>query len=161
MSDLGLGVMMAALKGNRETVEAHNEAMGKRIKSIDFGGHDPKSDAKEEYEDGANRLDIHFTDGTGIRFTDDGQSCCEERYMTCDDDVTAFVGAVFVEAEIREGNEVITEYSDTHEQEFLVINTSLGSFTVANHNEHNGYYGGFSIIVRSIEYETKTEGHNE
>ena len=37
---------------------------------------------------------------------------------------------------------------DCHEVQFLEVKTSKGSFTMSSHNEHNGYYGGFSIEVR-------------
>jgi hypothetical protein len=30
---------------------------------------------------------------------------------------------------------------------FLEIHTDRGSFTMANHNVHNGYYGGFAVEV--------------
>lgn len=32
-----------------------------------------------------------------------------------------------------------------HEVQFLHVKTSKGSFAVSNHNEHNGYYGGFNV----------------
>jgi len=32
--------------------------------------------------------------------------------------------------------------------QFLTIITDNGTFTVSNHNIHNGYYGGFFIVER-------------
>jgi len=34
-----------------------------------------------------------------------------------------------------------------HEVQFVLITTSLGVFTMATHNIHNGYYSGFSVVV--------------
>jgi hypothetical protein len=91
---------------------------------------------------------ITFWNGV-LSFIDDGQSCGESRYMTCDDDLTPFIGSKFMGAEVRSGPDLEDEWGSVHNQEFLIINTTKGSFTVANHNEHNGYYGGFNIVVQS------------
>lgn len=133
---LGMGVMINMLGGNAETVDAFNGSKNKTIKQAELD----KAD---------NVLRLHFTDGTGIKFFDDGQSCCETRYMNCDDDLEYFSGATLMSAEISDGPDVEAEY-EKHEQQFLKIITSKGVFTVANHNEHNGYYGGFSIVVREL-----------
>lgn len=104
-----------------------------------------------EDERGDNTLEIHFEDDTGIGFFDDGQSCCESRYMSVDgDDLTEFVGAKYVEAFVKDGPEIESEYGDVHEIQFLEVRTSKGSITVSAHNEHNGYYGGFSITIKKI-----------
>jgi len=99
------------------------------------------------YED---NLVFRFDDGSGIRIYDDGQSCCEHRYMTTDDDLQAFVGAKFVEAIKQSAANRLDEWGE-HEVAFLVIKTSLGAFTVETHNEHNGYYGGFWLVARKLE----------
>jgi hypothetical protein len=39
------------------------------------------------------------------------------------------------------------ESGDVHEIAFYEFMTSTGSFTLASHNEHNGYYGGTSIDI--------------
>ena len=52
-----------------------------------------------------------------------------------------------IDAEIREAPNEPDEYGD-HEVQFLLVNTSIGTFTVASHNEHNGYYGGFDIVIK-------------
>ena len=41
----------------------------------------------------------------------------------------------------------VEEEYETHEVQFLEIKTSKGIFTMSTHNEHNGYYGGFAIVV--------------
>lgn len=88
-------------------------------------------------------LVIGFVDQRPIKLWDSGQSCCESRYMNCDDDLQHHVGAQLLDVEIREGPTV--DDGDTLECEFLVVTTSKGQFTVANYNHHNGYYGGFDI----------------
>lgn len=135
MSQLGEGVMLGILFGNAETVEAHNGAIGKVIKAIDFS---------------EDALLLHFKDGTGIKIFDDGQSCCEHRYMTTDDDLQSFVNTEFVDLELREAPDQEGEYGEPHEIQFLLVNTKKGTFTVETHNEHNGYYGGFLIVVREL-----------
>jgi len=132
----GIGYMIQQLRGNEESVKAYTTALGKTIASLNT----PTN---------ADTLDIRFEDGTGIRFTDEGQSCCEYRHMTCDDDLSPFVGATLVSAELRDGEDIDAEY-DVHEVQFLIVTTSKGDFTVASHNEHNGYYGGICLRVSSL-----------
>lgn len=134
---MGVGAMMGLIGGNAETVEALKGALGKTI-------------AAAEVDKENDRLVLRFTDGSALSASDQGQSCCEHRYMTCDDDLAPFVGATFVGMELREGPETLDDYGGPHEQEFLLVNTSAGTFTVANHNEHNGYYGGFSVVLRAL-----------
>lgn len=123
--------------------EIQEKSVGKVIKDISLG----------ENWRGASSLTILFEDGTGLVFLDDGQSCCENRYMSVDgDDLSEFVGAKYVEAFVRDAPDIEDECG-VHEVQFLEIRTSKGSITVSNHNEHNGYYGGFDIVVKSIEKE--------
>lgn len=51
-------------------------------------------------------------------------------------------------AESRDGPEEADEYGGSKESQFLIITTDMGAFTIVNYNEHNGYYGGFSIVAR-------------
>lgn len=104
------------------------------------------------FPEGTDLVAIRFDDGTGLNLWDAGQDCCEERYMTCDDDLSAFVGAKFLGAEERDGTGALknADDSDVHETTFLVVKTSLGDFTVCTHNEHNGYYGGFNLTAREV-----------
>ncbi len=134
MSQLGFGVMINMLGGNEETVKAFTGAQNKTINSIEIV---------------ENELLMRFDDGTGIKFFDDGQSCCEHRYMNCDDDLSSHKGEKLIGAEVREGGEKDDEYG-VKEDQFLVIQTDNDSFTVANYNEHNGYYGGFYVVCREI-----------
>lgn len=136
MSQIGIGVMIHMLGGNEESV-AYNDALEKLIESAEL-----RDDA----------LFLHFTDKTAIRFMDEGQSCCEHRYMTCGDDLTTFAGAKFVGAEIREAPDAHEEddYGEPHEVQFLVVKTDRGNITCETHNVHNGYYGGFWVTVAAL-----------
>lgn len=120
------------LVGNKDTVEAYHAAMNKKISDITVSG---------------DKLTISFDDKSKLVIRDDGQSCCELRYMVCDDDLSHYIGAVYRGCELLPVEELKCE-SDEHEVQFLKINTSNGFFKIANHNEHNGYYGGFSIELR-------------
>lgn len=130
---LGLGVMIKILGGNKESVEAYNKAVGKII-------------ILAVLEKDTDTFKLHFKEGT-LTFSDDGQSCCESRYMSCDDELQQFDNAVFLKAELRTAPNTIQppDYYGEHEIQFLHIETSKGVITIANHNEHNGYYGGFAI----------------
>ena len=94
-------------------------------------------------------LTITFDDGTGYVFKDDGQSCCERRYMHSDDKPEEYVGAKFLSAEIADAPEIADEYGE-HEVQFLRVHTDRGDFVCSAHNEHNGYYGGFCIHVEPL-----------
>lgn len=131
---IGVGAMIGQLGGNSETVAAYHAAVGKKIVSA----------AVDKEND---RLRIGLEGGLTLVASDEGQSCCEHRYMSSDDDLGGHIGATLTGLELREGPDEPADY-DVHEQQFLVVNTSAGSFTVANHNEHNGYYGGFHIVLR-------------
>lgn len=119
---------------NKNDTKKINEHLGKKIDEI----------CMKDYI-----FTIKFTDGSRLEFKDVGQSCCERRYMTCDDNVDEFRNSIFNGASIRNGDGLDTESSDFHDIEFILIHTNNGDITVANHNEHNGYYGGFNITVKS------------
>jgi len=130
MSQLGTGVMLRRLCGNADSVSAFERALkAGKITSLRLDD---------------NALRFEFEDGFKMRLHDAGQSCCESRYMKCDDDLEHFVGAKLKNAEVREAPSIEDQYGE-HEVAFLVVETSKGSFTANTHVEHNGYYGGFSI----------------
>lgn len=135
MSHPGIGVMIGMLGGNEETVKAYDASMGKTISGLTL-----------DEEDGF--ITIDFSDGTNLRVADEGQSCCEHRYMRTDDDMQHFIGAKLTGLEIKEAPNEQDEYGD-HEVQFLEVQTDRGVFTMASHNEHNGYYGGFYITLRA------------
>jgi hypothetical protein len=129
MSNLGIGVLISRMTGNKETVEAVKSSLGKRIQNVNL-------------ED--NRLVFSFVDGSQLAIWDDGQSCCEHRYMATSDKLEQFHGADLVDFEIKTVPNADHEWGE-HEIQFLDVRTSVGVFQIANHNEHNGYYGGFSL----------------
>jgi len=128
-NNLGMGVMIRMLGGNAETVEAVRGALNKKIASLKIEN---------------DTLRLSFEDGSKLSVWDGGHSCCEHRYMNCDDDLGQHIGAELRNLEVRQGPNAPAE-CDVHEVQFLVVSTSEGAFTVANHNEHNGYYGGFWV----------------
>lgn len=131
---LGMGVIIQALGGNKETIVAVQSSIGKEIAHVAIEN---------------NFLNITFTDQTALSIWDNGQSCCEERYMRTDDDLAYYVGSTLMEIEIRAAPNEPDQYGE-HEVQFLAVKTSKGIFVLANHNEHNGYYGGFWIAARIV-----------
>lgn len=130
---IGVGVMLKVLGGNSESVKALTGAIGKRITALKLGDDDA--------------LHFEFADGSRMKLSDEGQSCCEARYMQTDDDLESFVGAVLLGAETKDAPDVEDELGGAHEVQFLEVKTDRGSFTMASHNEHNGYYGGFCVLA--------------
>lgn len=130
--NLGIGVMIGIgmLGGNDETAKAVHKSIGKTIQKVGLVE--------------SETLRIEFTDGTRLNLWDDGQSCCEIRHMEMDRDLSYFVGATLIDIGIKDAPSIEDNY-DIHEIQFLEVHTSKGVFQAANHNEHNGYYGGFSI----------------
>lgn len=92
-----------------------------------------------------DRLLLSFTDGSSLCFVDDGQTCCECRYMRTDDDLDGFVGAQFLSAQIKDAPGMPDDDGNVHEVQFLEIQTSKGCLTLSSHNEHNGCYSGFDV----------------
>lgn len=136
MDGVGIGVMLHTIFGDSDTNSAMLQAQGKIIAALSISD---------------KELTIKFNDETGIVLFDDGQSCCEHRYMHTDDNLPDFIGAQFLGAKIQDGPTETDECGDPKESQFLIVSTSLGEFTVVNYNEHNGYYGGFWIAAKSTE----------
>jgi hypothetical protein len=116
-------------------MENLNMYVGKVIDSVNLNG---------------DELHFVFADGTKMKLWDDGQSCCESRYMMTDDDLSIYSGTVLVSIEVRDAPDMEDEYGNMHEVQFLEVMTNNGCFTMATHNEHNGYYGGFSVRVGAL-----------
>lgn len=130
MGLIGMGVALQLLGSNEDSVDAFTGSIGKTIAELTLGDDDS--------------LHFVFIDGSKMRLFDAGQSCCESRYMRTDDVLADYVGAQLTGAELKD----VTEGDvgdEVHEVQFLEVKTSKGSFTMASHNEHNGYYGGFAI----------------
>lgn len=93
-------------------------------------------------------LRIDFTDGTHFRLYDDGQSCCESRYMTTDDDPASLVGQTIVSIECRDGGHGGSDDNGEYrEEEFVIIQGNKSAITLCTHNDNNGYYGGFDMKI--------------
>lgn len=131
MGQLGIGVLIKHLAGNHGSVDAYNKAVNKVISKVSLGQDDA--------------LHFEMADGTKIKVADEGQSCCESRYMRTDDSLVEFSGATLLGMEIKSAPDSEDDHGESHEVQFLEVNTSKGVFTMSSHNEHNGYYGGFSI----------------
>lgn len=96
-----------------------------------------------------DELRFRFSDGSGLRIFDQGQSCCERRHMTCDDDLSYYAGSTLLHIGVADGPTLDPD-TEPHEQQFLNVTTSKGVFTCVNHNEHNGYYGGFDVVAEEV-----------
>ena len=134
--NLGTGAMLHLLSGGPYlTNRAITQALGKTIHQVLL-------------EESANRLFIFFTDRSLLTVFDDGQSCCERRYMRTDDDLIEYTGYVLLGFELKSVSTTRDEdWGDVHQIQFLDVITSNGTFQIANHNEHNGYYGGFAVTA--------------
>ena len=130
---LGIGVMLGQMTSNEETMNCIHAVIGKQIKSVELID---------------DQIVLTTSEG-GLRLLDDGQTCCESRYMRTDDDLSEFAGAVVNGFELKQAPDQESEW-DTHEVQFLEIATSKGAITFASHNEHNGYYGGFHIVAKPL-----------
>jgi hypothetical protein len=129
-----MGVMLAMLGGNSDSVAAFKACVGKTIAKVVMSG---------------EALRFEFTDETAMELFDDGQSCCESRYMTCDEDFASYVGATLMDAEVCEAPSRTSEGGEDHDCAFLRVTTSAGILTCETHVEHNGYYGGFALRARA------------
>lgn len=136
---LGVGVMINMLGGNTETVNLLAESVDKVISEL-YVDPDYNSDGG---------LIVKFNDGTGIVVFDAARSCCESRFMECDENLDYFVGSKFTGVEIRDYVTKHEEY-DTCETQFVNVITSKGVFEVKTYNNHNGYYGGFYMKVARL-----------
>ena len=132
MENLGMGVMLGILGGNEETVNSIKSSLNKTIENVKLDGDD---------------LTFLFTDNTKLTIWDGGQSCCESRYMTTDDNLSDFNGAVLLDLELKSADDIDNGW-EVHEIQFLDVKTSNGVFTMVNHNEHIGYYGGFYVKAK-------------
>jgi len=132
MGKTGVGVLLSRLVGLDDSAAAFSASVGKELAAVELV---------------SDELLLTFVDGTQMAMYDDGQSCCEHRYMTTDDDLAYFVDSILLGVEVADAPSLITDYYDdnVHDVQFLKITTSKGVFTMETHNEHNGYYGGFTM----------------
>lgn len=90
-------------------------------------------------------LMLEFQDSEWLRLLDDAQFCCESRYMSTDDVFKDYTGGYLLGIRVQDAPDIDDPVSNAHECQFLVIKTTKGEFTIVNHNQHNGYYGGFNL----------------
>lgn len=129
----GLGVMLHALSGGTE--ESASKYYGRRIIAASVND---------------ERARLEFEDGITIDITDEGQSCCEHRYITCDDNPDHIVSGVLQKIEVTPVPSETGEWDNEHERAFVEIATDSGHIKFCTHNEHNGYYGGFALNIREV-----------
>lgn len=129
MSQPGIGAMLHYLSGGSKEDPA--KYYGRKIVAASISD---------------ERIGLTFSDGTKIDIWDNGQSCCEHRYMTTDDNVQSLVGGELRRIEAKDAPNEPDEYGE-HECVFVEIGTDKGFITIVNHNEHNGYYGGFGLTI--------------
>lgn len=92
-------------------------------------------------------LTIRFANGAALILKDTARSCCESRYMSCDDDLAGLAGGYLRGLVIEAGPDADDEWGECHQQMFLKVRTTQGDFTVVTHNVHSGYYGGFDVTT--------------
>lgn len=130
MTNPGLGVMFHILSGGSKQDSA--KYYGRKITAASITN---------------DRLNLEFADGAAIQLWDDGQSCCERRYMTTDDDVSSLVGHELRRIEAKDGPKSKDDWDEVHETCFVEVGTEDWFITLVNHNEHNGYYGDFALNI--------------
>lgn len=144
MSNLGFSVILHMLAGNPSQTTDPDELKGEAIKDIKLVD---------------DILHLEFSpSGRKFEIADNGQSCCESRYMRTDDNLQDYIGATFLGHELRDidiPKDSPDEYTenaggDCHEILFFVFKTDRGNITFSIHNEHNGYYGGFSLFCKEV-----------
>lgn len=147
MSKMGVGAIIGLLSSNGVSDKA--QFIGRTISSVSV----------EE-----KRVVVGFTDGAGFVLKDEGQSCCEYRYLTTDDDPNALVGLTFRDIVEKPGECKEEEGGECHDTMFVDIVADGAWITLCTHNEHNGWYGGFSIELTPLspgEQPPEEEGGDE
>ena len=135
MSQPGIGSMLHILSGGSE--HSASEYYGQKIIEARLKKDDPAT------------LTLKLENGKTIELSDDGQSCCESRYITSDDDPESLVGEILRKIEVKKSEEKEGEWG-THEICFVEVGTDKSSITLCTHNEHNGYYGGFGLTIKEV-----------
>lgn len=130
---IGIGTILHELGGG--SPKNASDYYGRKIVKASFGG--------DEFK-------LTFDDGVTIKVWDDGQSCCENRYMTTDDDPKVLEGTVLKEIRVSHADGSSEDSYDSHEIAFLDVVTDKATIQFATHNEHNGYYGGFGLSVDEV-----------
>jgi hypothetical protein len=103
-----------------------------------------------------NLISIVFSDNTALELKDATSGCCNQTYLTCDDDLSSFTGQRLIDVDLG----VITHYEDDtaepggnncHDIVFLNVRLASGEVIVfSGHNHHNGGYEGFDVNCKYI-----------
>lgn len=96
-----------------------------------------------------NEIFISFEGKPIVKVYDDGQSCCESRYISTDDDPLELSGQTLVAINVKDAPDGEHEYG-SHGRKFVEIQGNKSSVTFVTHNEHNGYYGGFGLTLEEV-----------
>lgn len=129
----GIGAMLHYLGGGSE--KSASDYYGRKIASARVD-----SDA----------IILRFDDGVSIAITDKGQSCCESRYLTVEDDIKWLEGKTLRSIDVTGKDGPEDSRGDYHDIAFLEIKVEDGLVGCSFHNEHNGYYGGFGLNVEEV-----------
>lgn len=118
-----------------KSAEAFLKVVGKKIMGI-------------KLED--DMLYMSFGSQGTLKISDEGQSCCEHRYITTDDKLEDYVGGNLLNIEVKPVPIPLLDdgEGESHDIEFVEVSTSKGAFVLVTHNEHNGYYGGFFVCAK-------------
>ena len=123
---------------DQDTLDALNSSLGKVIKTVALTD---------------DQLIFKFTDGTALVLYDDGQTCCETRYMATSDDFSEHKNSTLLDFELKK----VPDVALYNQVQFLDVKTSKGTFQMASHNDHNGCYSGFSIVAHCLTTHKKAE----
>lgn len=126
------------------TEEVMAEHVGKAIRSVSIQGGDADDTVMKH-------VYIIFEDGSALDLSND-EDPQQRTSISCDDDLPFYVGSTFQGAAFRAAAPVRTELPDdsVSDVRFLQVSTSTGSFTVASHVLHNGYYGDFELVAKTV-----------
>lgn len=144
MSD-GFGVNIFRLFGSSEGSAKYE---GRKIVAAEL----TKGDGRPSCGEPGEELLLTFDDGAKISIRDEGQSCCESRYITTDDDLSKIVGGKLkrIESKAAPDKERGEDDWGDHEMCFVEVGTDECFITICTHNEHNGYYGGFALAIKEV-----------
>jgi hypothetical protein len=120
------------------------------LESDDFE-HEKSGDGRRKYFSVTNMIQVVFEDGSRLRIFDSGQDCCEHRYITSDD-VGKYSprGHRMRDVVVRSLSSTENDCCGYNDIQFIEITTSGVGFDFEIHNDHNGYYAGFSIEIEYI-----------
>jgi predicted phage gp36 major capsid-like protein len=121
--------------GQKDAAEIIERCIGKKIIEVKFSD---------------DTIFLTFADMKTLWIWDGGQSCCERRFMRTDDNIQELVGLDFEGLELSTVARCSFESLDEREIQFLKVKAGWVEVVFSSHNEHNGYYGGFSICVKEV-----------